>query len=87
MLANDISSGSFGFAKVRTTFAGAHGILTSTAYNRATYLDAKRKHQIFSLRKEFHPEDVSILSSVMGVTQEVRYVFSLGCSLTHLVSE
>ncbi|EKM82354.1 hypothetical protein AGABI1DRAFT_52475, partial [Agaricus bisporus var. burnettii JB137-S8] len=67
---NDISSGSFGFAKVRTTFAGAHGILTSTAYNRATYLDAKRKHQIFSLRKEFHPEDVSILSSVMGVTQE-----------------
>ncbi|EDR03218.1 uncharacterized protein LACBIDRAFT_142837, partial [Laccaria bicolor S238N-H82] len=32
---NDISKGSYGFHKVRTAFAGAHGILTSTAYLRA----------------------------------------------------
>ncbi|KAF5358558.1 hypothetical protein D9756_001196 [Leucocoprinus leucothites] len=67
---NDISSGSFGFPKVRTTLAGAHQILTSTAYLRAAAISSKRQGRNFQLRKEFHPEDMSILSSVMGVTQE-----------------
>ncbi|KXN91438.1 Poly(A) RNA polymerase cid14 [Leucoagaricus sp. SymC.cos] len=67
---NDISSGSFGFPKVRTTLAGAHGILTSTAYLRAATINSKRQGRNFQLRKEFHPEDMSILSGVMGVTQE-----------------
>jgi non-canonical poly(A) RNA polymerase PAPD5/7 len=72
VLDNDISSGSFGFPKVRTTLAGAHGILTSTAYHRAATINSKRQGRNFQLRKEFHPEDMSILSGVMGVTQEVR---------------
>src|ERR1700683_4970953 len=33
--ANDISRGSYAIQKVRTTFAGAHGILTAAAYLRA----------------------------------------------------
>ncbi|KAG6839850.1 hypothetical protein C0991_011086, partial [Blastosporella zonata] len=65
---NDISKGSFAFQKVRQTFAGAHSILTSSAYLTAGILTARRNGRSFSLRDE--PEELSILSSVMGVTQE-----------------
>jgi len=70
-LANDISNGSFGFPKVRTAFAGAYQILSSTAYLQTATINSRRQGYNFQLRKEFHPEDMSILSSVMGVTQEV----------------
>lgn len=70
MLANDISSGSYNFHKVRTAFAGCHGILTSTAYLRAGILSSRRHGQSVRLRSHYEPEDMSILATVMGITQE-----------------
>lgn len=70
-LANDISRGSYGIAKVRTTLAGAHGIMTAAAYSRAEIVSARRDGRYVNLRRTSHPEDMSILASVMGVTQDV----------------
>ncbi|KAJ3514208.1 hypothetical protein NLJ89_g2503 [Agrocybe chaxingu] len=67
---NDISSGSYNFHKVRTAFAGAHGILTSTAYLRAGMLSSRHHGRSVHLRSHYEPEDLSILSTVMGITQE-----------------
>lgn len=67
---NDISRGSYGFQKVRTTFAGAYGILTSSAYLHAGILSARREGRTAHLRSRSEPEEMSILSSVMGITQE-----------------
>jgi non-canonical poly(A) RNA polymerase PAPD5/7 len=72
LIENDISRGTFAIAKVRTTFAGAHGILTAAAYLRAGLISARRNGRSINLRGYFSPDDMSILSSVMGVTQEVR---------------
>ncbi|EGN95678.1 hypothetical protein SERLA73DRAFT_60289 [Serpula lacrymans var. lacrymans S7.3] len=69
---NDISKGSFGIAKVRQTLAGAHGIMTSTSFLRAGILGSRREGRSYSLRNNHYPEDMSILSSILGVTQEVR---------------
>ncbi|KIM48611.1 hypothetical protein M413DRAFT_60162 [Hebeloma cylindrosporum] len=68
---NDISSGSYNFHKVRTAFAGCHGILTSTAFLRAGILNSRRHGRAVHLRAHDEPEDLSILSTVMGITQEV----------------
>jgi hypothetical protein len=70
-LANDISKGSYGFPKVRQTLAGAHGILTSTAYLRAGMMSSRREGRSVKLRGQYQSEDLSILSSIMGITQEV----------------
>jgi non-canonical poly(A) RNA polymerase PAPD5/7 len=70
-LANDISRGSYAFQKVRTTFAGAYGILTSTAYLHAGILSARREGRTVHLRSRGQPEEMSVLSSVMGITQQV----------------
>ncbi|KAH9484478.1 Poly(A) RNA polymerase cid14 [Psilocybe cubensis] len=67
---NDISSGSYNFHKVRTAFSGCHGILTSTAYMRAGILSSRHKGRSVPLRGHYEPEDLSILSTVMGITQE-----------------
>ncbi|CAA7271029.1 unnamed protein product [Cyclocybe aegerita] len=67
---NDISSGSYNFHKVRTAFAGAHGILTATAYLRASMLSSRHHGRSVHLRSHYEPEDLSILSTVMGITQE-----------------
>ncbi|TFK36381.1 hypothetical protein BDQ12DRAFT_699647 [Crucibulum laeve] len=67
---NDISKGSYGFPKVRATLAGAHGILTSTAYLRAGMISSRRHGRSVNLRGHQQPEDMSILASVMGITQE-----------------
>ncbi|KAF9532773.1 hypothetical protein CPB83DRAFT_758580 [Crepidotus variabilis] len=67
---NDISSGSYHFHKVRTAFAGAHGILTSTAYLRAGMLSSRQQGRTVRLRDDYNPEDLSMLSTVMGITQE-----------------
>jgi non-canonical poly(A) RNA polymerase PAPD5/7 len=69
--ANDISKGSYGIAKVRQTLAGAHGIMTSMAFLRAGILGARREGRTYPLRGHGEPEDMSILSSILGVTQEV----------------
>jgi non-canonical poly(A) RNA polymerase PAPD5/7 len=69
-LANDISSGSYNFQNVKRNLAGAHEILMATIYLRAGILEARRDGQSFSLRTRYEPGDMSILSSVLGVTQE-----------------
>lgn len=69
--ANDISRGSFGIVKVRTTLAGAHSIMTAAAYVHASYINAHREGRYVQLSSHKNPEDMSILASVMGVTQEV----------------
>lgn len=72
ILANDISRGSYNIAKVRTTFAGAFSIMTSKAYNHANIISARRERRYVHLQSRSDPEELSILGSVMGVTQEVR---------------
>ncbi|KAG2154089.1 hypothetical protein DEU56DRAFT_437181 [Suillus clintonianus] len=67
---NDISKGSYGIAKVRQTLAGAHGIMTSMAFMRAGILGARREGRTYPLRRQGEPEDMSILSSILGVNQE-----------------
>ncbi|TFK22958.1 hypothetical protein FA15DRAFT_670964 [Coprinopsis marcescibilis] len=67
---NDISKGSFAFHKVKTAFAGAHSILTATAYLRAGIIGSRRSGRSVNLRGYQEPEDLSILSTVMGITQE-----------------
>ena len=73
--ANDISKGSFGIMRVRQTFAGAHSILTSRAYMLAQIMGQRRNGRAVSLRGGRHdPEEMSVLSHVLGITQEVCYI-------------
>ncbi|EJF66211.1 hypothetical protein DICSQDRAFT_152192 [Dichomitus squalens LYAD-421 SS1] len=67
---NDISRGSYNFARVRTTLAGAHGIMTAAAYAQASIISARREGRTVRLRPTSDAEEMSILASVMGVTQE-----------------
>ncbi|KAH9952027.1 hypothetical protein B0H21DRAFT_10348 [Amylocystis lapponica] len=67
---NDISRGSYGIVKVRTTLAGAHGIMTAAAYLQAGIISARREGRRVSLRGAEDAGEMSILASVMGVTQE-----------------
>ncbi|KAI0062345.1 Nucleotidyltransferase [Artomyces pyxidatus] len=69
---NDVSKGSYNINRVRQTFAGAHGIMTAAAYMQASVLSARRSGRSVNLRGHTDPGDMSILSSVLGVTQEVR---------------
>ncbi|KAF9065446.1 hypothetical protein BDP27DRAFT_1404788 [Rhodocollybia butyracea] len=71
-ISNDISSGSYGFPKVRATFAGAHKILTATAYLKAGILSARQSGRWTSLRPDdaYRPEEMSILSHIIDVTQD-----------------
>nr|VWP00205.1 2-oxoisovalerate dehydrogenase subunit alpha (EC (Branched-chain alpha-keto acid dehydrogenase E1 component alpha chain) [Ganoderma boninense] len=71
--ANDISRGSYNFARVRTTLAGAFGIMTAAAYAQASIVAARRTGRAVHLRPTTDPEEMSILASVMGVTQEEVY--------------
>ena len=59
------------------TLAGAHGIMTTTAYLRAGWISARRDRRRVRLADDFDAEELSILAKVMGVTQEViRIVMS-----------
>ncbi|CAL1705450.1 unnamed protein product [Somion occarium] len=65
---NDISRGTYNIMKVRTTLAGAHGIMTAAAYLHAGFISSRRGNR--GRDRHDNPEDLSILASVMGVTQE-----------------
>ncbi|THH31115.1 hypothetical protein EUX98_g3085 [Antrodiella citrinella] len=67
---NDISKGTYNIAKVRTTLAGAYGIMSASAYLHAGYIESRRMHRNVQLRPPNDAEEMSILASVMGVTQE-----------------
>lgn len=75
LLGNDISRGSFNIGRVRQTFAGALSIMTAAAHQHATVLSARRSGRAVNLRGYEDPADMSILSSVLGVTQEVCFSF------------
>ncbi|KAJ7598849.1 hypothetical protein C8J56DRAFT_1157921 [Mycena floridula] len=60
-ISNDVSSGSYGFPRVRATFAGAFSILSTTAYRNAKLLNSSR-------RRSSH--ELGILASILGVTKE-----------------
>jgi non-canonical poly(A) RNA polymerase PAPD5/7 len=80
--ANDISKGSYNIARVRQTFAGAYGIMTAAAFMKAKVLNSRRSGRSASLRGYVEPIDLSILSSVLGVTQEVREIEVMFAALT-----
>ncbi|KAI0693342.1 hypothetical protein BC835DRAFT_1406809 [Cytidiella melzeri] len=67
---NDISRGSFAIARVRTSLSGAFSMLTSTAYQRTESISSRRQKRYYPLQSQLDPESMSIISSVMGVTQE-----------------
>lgn len=46
--------------------------MTTTAYNHAEYIASRREHRTARYYHKRNPEELSILASVMGVTQEVR---------------
>ena len=49
--------------------------MTSMAFLRAGILSARREGRTYPLRRHEEPEDMSILSSILGVTQEVWLSF------------
>ncbi|KAJ7633171.1 hypothetical protein FB45DRAFT_523299 [Roridomyces roridus] len=67
---NDISSGSYNFPSVRGNLAGAYDVLESTIFLRAGILKSRKENNSFRLRDRYDPKDMSILSDVVGVTQE-----------------
>nr|XP_031863646.1 uncharacterized protein CI109_000898 [Kwoniella shandongensis]KAA5530718.1 hypothetical protein CI109_000898 [Kwoniella shandongensis] len=64
---NDISGGSFGIRQVKATLAGAYELLLMRLFERAEQLSGK-----VSGRKprDFDPDEMSILTGVMGITKE-----------------
>lgn len=68
MTDNDISGGSFGIRQVKLTLNGAFNILQEKLCLRANEMIAGRDWQKLA---EDDPEELSILSAVMGVTREV----------------
>ncbi|TFY80031.1 hypothetical protein EWM64_g3977 [Hericium alpestre] len=69
-MSNDIARGSYNLSRVRQTFAGAHGIMTAAAYTLSNVLHSRRTGRSVNLRGHTEPEDMSILSHVLGITQE-----------------
>lgn len=67
---NDVSKGTYGIVKVRTTFAGAYTILTSSAFLHAGLMNSRREGRYTRLRSRTAPEDMSILSNILGIPQE-----------------
>lgn len=69
--------------KVRTTFAGAYTILTSTAFLHAGLINSRREGRYTNLRARTAPADLSILSSILGIPQEVcSYLVSSSRAIT-----
>lgn len=54
------------------TLAGAHSIMTASAFMHANFIASRKSGRRVDFHTRKNPEDMSILASVMGVTQEVR---------------
>jgi non-canonical poly(A) RNA polymerase PAPD5/7 len=81
VLANDVAAGSRGIVRVRQTLAGAFGMLITTLHQRAATLDAKRRRLYHRIKEgSDDPQNMSILSSIMGVTQTVSLIALLFCN-------
>jgi len=74
--ANDVSRGSYGIMKVKKTLAGAFEVLSSTMCVRAGQIKPRRSARHNNFRSSspedgpFYDEAMSILGSVMGMTDE-----------------
>lgn len=51
--------------------------MTAAAYAKAGVLSSRRSGRSINLRGHTEPEDMSILSNVLGVTQEVCLLYML----------
>jgi non-canonical poly(A) RNA polymerase PAPD5/7 len=66
---NDITTGSFGIRQVRATFSGAYEMLQAKLFERAEQISGKKSGRYTAA---WDPEEMSILTAIMGVTKEVR---------------
>lgn len=67
-LDNDIASGSFGIRQVRQAFSGAHDMLQVRLFQRVDDILARRTGRY---EGGWVPEEMSLLSAIMGATKEV----------------
>jgi non-canonical poly(A) RNA polymerase PAPD5/7 len=66
---NDVSSGSFGLTRIRQTFSGAFEVLSAALCLRGSeLLEMDRRRVNFNKKSS---AEMSLLGSIMGVTQEV----------------
>ena len=70
MVDNDISGGSFGIRTVRAIFSGAYDMLSAKLFERSSQIVAKKTGRS---RDHYQPEDMSLLTTIMGITKEVSY--------------
>lgn len=66
---NDISGGSFGIRQVKATLAGAYEMLQARLFERAEWISGRKSGRYSD---DVDPEELSILSGIMGITKEVR---------------
>jgi len=84
--ASDVSSGSFALSKIKKTLAGAFEVLSAVLCLRGAELD---RGTYYSLRKggagraSRDPVQMSLLDSIMGITQEVMNRRKLIAELYH----
>lgn len=72
--ANDVSKNSFNMPRVRKTLAGAHEILTATAFMRCRVL-MSNPHFRGGHRNSQYSQEESILSCILSVTPEVGFIY------------
>lgn len=65
---NDISGGSYGIRTVRAIFSGAFDLLQNKLFERTGELVGRNSGRI---RGDWDPEDMSLLTAIMGITKEV----------------
>lgn len=86
--ASDVSSGSFALSKIKRTLAGAFEVLSAALCLRGTELDSKKRGTCCSVRGDDaggasrDPVEISLLGSIMGITQEVRAHLSVRRAFT-----
>lgn len=68
MIENDISGGSFGIRTVRAIFSGAYDMLSAKLFERSSQILAKKSGRT---KGDWQPEDMSLLTTIMGITKEV----------------
>ena len=65
---NDISGGSFGIRTVRAIFSGAYDMLSAKLFERSSQIASRKSGR---KREQWYPEDMSLLTTIMGITKEV----------------
>ena len=65
---NDISGGSFGIRTVRAIFSGAYYMLSAKLFERSSQIASRKSGR---KREQWYPEDMSLLTTIMGITKEV----------------